>query len=149
MNPFGIGFLSWDNLGIIAIIVVVLIVFLKDFNMTSKRSWVVLLGLTVIGGLTVFQSWRRKQLLRELEQREKAVKDLKDAYEKAKSEGRISAEALTNSRSELEEMKRKYEEAVREATAHRAADRDRINATYRNMGPDDAIRRGMELRNHR
>ena len=44
-----LNFFSLDNLGMMAVVVIVLIAFLKDFNMTSKRSWVVVIGLTVTG----------------------------------------------------------------------------------------------------
>jgi len=59
MNIFRFPGLDIFEILLIAIFVILLIAFLRDFKLTSTRSWIMLLGFTAIGGLFIFQ--RRRQ----------------------------------------------------------------------------------------
>lgn len=94
-----------DDLIFIAIFVVVLFMFLKEFKLSSKNSWGVLLGFTALGGLFVFRAWRRKKLLEEFRQREKQLEELEKAYDDMKQKAKITEEAYKEAKAELQEAK--------------------------------------------
>ena len=130
-----LNFFSLDNLGIMAVVVIVLIAFLKDFNMTSKRSWVVVIGLTVIGGVTIFQTWRRKQLLRGLEQKEKDLRRLEEDYARAREGQVITKAALDKANADLT----RAQEELQQARARAGTVAETTRTTIQNMSSDQLI----------
>jgi len=145
MNPFGIGFLSWDNLGIIAAVVVLLIVFLKDFDMAKKETWVVLLGLTVIGGLTIFQAWRKKKILDGLRAREDDLKRIEKEYADLKDKSKVSGAAYEKASNDLEQAKKDLVVMRAQADKDLAEKLKKIHEEFSNMSADDVIRRAEQL----
>ena len=84
-----------------AILLVVLFFFLKEFKVTSKNSWSVLIGLTALGGLFAYKTWQRKKLLDELEAREKALEEIEKRYAELKDKAKITEEAFKKAKKML------------------------------------------------
>ncbi len=139
MSPYGIGFMSWSDLGILAVVVIVFIMFLKDFDMTSKKSWVVLLGLTVVGGLTILRSWRHKQLLKELEAGEKAMKEMEGRYRDAEAQLQITTQAFDKARADMDRASKDHDAAMLEADRKLKEALEKIRNEYSNLTPEQLI----------
>lgn len=136
-----IGFLNFTDLVFIALFLLVFIFFLREFKITSKKSWVVLLGLTALGGFFVFQAWRRKKLLEQFEEREKALKKLEEEYKNLKAQQKITEEAYQNAKGELERAKVQTGLAIMRADEELAQKTAEIERDYQNMTVDESIAR--------
>lgn len=108
-------FSNLDTIVFAIVFLLVLFFFLRDFKITSKQSWVVLIGLTALGGLFAFQTWKRKQMLKEFEEREKRLHDLERRYEVLQKAGKISEAALAKAREELAAEKKEAAAATVQA----------------------------------
>jgi Skp family chaperone for outer membrane proteins len=104
-----------DMIVVAVVFVVVMVLFLRDFKLASKRSWMVLIGLTALGGMFFFQAWKRKQLLKEFAEREKKLHDLETQYQQLKDEGKITAAALEKAKADLEAEKSAAAAAIAQA----------------------------------
>lgn len=123
MNPFQIFSLNWFDIALIAVFIVLFFAFVKEFKITSKRSWVVLLGLTALGGLFSFQRWRRNQLLKQFKEREETLKEQERKYDELRKKGEITEEAYNSAKEELENTLKK--EALAIIDAYEKADERR------------------------
>ena len=92
-------------IGIILIIAIVF--FIRDFKLTSLRSWLLLFGLFAVGAIAVLKSKRNKRLLEELARREKELADMENKYSQLKETHKISEENYRLAKAELEEKKKK------------------------------------------
>jgi len=139
MNVFKLFFLNTIDLIFIVIFLVLLFTFLKEFKITQKRSWVMLLSLTAFGVLTFLQAWRRKKFLEQFEQREQALKELEKEYEKLKDEAKISEEAYKKAKEELERAKVEAGLAIMKANKELAEKLKAIEREYQNMTVEESI----------
>ncbi|MFQ5571773.1 MAG: hypothetical protein ACE5G0_18990, partial [Rhodothermales bacterium] len=80
MNALLPSWLGLMELLLFGLFIVVFILFMRDFKLTSIRSWVMLLGLIGVGAVLVTQARKRWALLKEFEAREKKLKDLEERY---------------------------------------------------------------------
>jgi len=58
------------------ILIIFFILFIRDFDYKSKRSWLILLGISALGATVFYLAIRKNKLLKELEEREKKLKNL-------------------------------------------------------------------------
>lgn len=94
-------FSDLDTIVFTIVFLIVVVFFLRDFKITSMQSWVVLIGLTALGGLAVWSVWRRKNLLKEFGEREERLRKLEAEYDRLKAEGKITTAALEKAKAEL------------------------------------------------
>lgn len=123
----------------IVLFLVLLFTFLKDFKLTSKRSWIMLLSLTAFAVLAIFQAWRRKKFLEQFKEREKALQDLEKEYEKLKDEAKISEEAYLKAKADLERAKVEAGIAIMKANEELAEKIKKIESEYHNMTVEESI----------
>ncbi len=135
------GFLNFTDLVFIAIFLFVFIFFLREFKITSKKSWVVLLGLIGLGGFFFLQAWRRKKLLEQFKEREEALKKIEADYDRLKAQAKITEEAYTNAKSELERAKVQTGLAIMKADEELAQQVSEIEREYQSMTVDESVAR--------
>jgi hypothetical protein len=139
MSVFKLFYLNITDIIFIVLFLVLLFTFLKDFKMTSKRSWIILLSLTALGVLAIFQTWRRKKFLEQFREREKALEDLEKEYDKLKDEAKISEEAYLQAKADLERAKVESGIAIMKANEELAEKIRQIESDYHNMTVEESI----------
>ncbi len=102
-------------IGVVFIIVIFLV--LKDFNMTSKKSWGLLLGLTALGGIIAFRAVTKYRLLKELEDRERKLEEIERNYEALRKDNKILDEDYNKLKGELDQVKKESYKAIMESDA--------------------------------
>jgi len=106
-----IKFISFFNnygelVAMAAILAVVLYFCLRDFNAFSKRSWVLLIGVTFLGGFLLFRGWKRRRLRKELLEREDKLKEMEKRYKALREQNKIAEENYQDALIKLEEAKK-------------------------------------------
>ncbi len=144
MDFLRIGPFTITDIIFIALFGVVFIFFLLDFRLTSKRSWLVLLGLTALGGVIISQAWRRKRLLEQLAEREEALEKLEGQYDELKKKAQISEAAYQQAKEELDRAKVQAGLAALRADEELAAAAAEIERDYQNMSVEESLRRIRE-----
>ena len=139
MSVFKLFSLNIANIIFVVLFLVLLFTFLKDFKMTSKRSWIILLSLTALGVLAIFQTWRRKKFLEQFREREKALEDLEKEYDKLKDQAKISEEAYLQAKADLERSKVEAGIAIMKANEELAEKIRQIESDYHNMTVEESI----------
>lgn len=114
---------------VIAVVFIVLIFFvLKDFKLTSKKSWGLLLGLTALGGVIAIRAIAKRRLLQELEERENQLEEIEECYNHMKDNNQILEDDYNKLKAELERVKQESRKAIMEADARiEAARKEREN----------------------
>lgn len=114
---------------VIAVVFIVLIFFvLKDFKLTSKKSWGLLLGLTALGGVIAIRAIAKRRLLQELEERENQLEEIEERYNHMKDNNQILEDDYNKLKAELERVKQESRKAIMEADARiEAARKEREN----------------------
>jgi cell shape-determining protein MreC len=141
MSFLKLGFLDFSDIIFLLILVLIAIFFLREFKLTSKRSWLVLLGLTALGGLFAFRAWRRKQLLKQFEEREKRLREIEQRYQELKNKAQISDEAYKKAREELDRARIQTGLAVMRADEELAEDVRTIETDYQTMTVEESVKR--------
>ncbi|NOX36699.1 MAG: hypothetical protein GXO78_04100 [Calditrichaeota bacterium] len=136
-----ISYIDWIFLAVFALI---FILFLLEFKVTSKQSWIVLLGFFALGAYLGFQGWRRKKLLQLLEQREKELENLEREYESLKAEGKLTEAAYREARAELERAKVEAGLAILRADERYRETVKAIEREYQNLGPEESLKKIRE-----
>lgn len=122
-----------------AILLVVIILFLKEFKITSKSSWGVLVGLTALGGLFVYKSWQRKKLLDELKAREKALEEIEERYAELKEKAKMTEEAYQKAKRNLERAKVDAAISILRADEEHADRAAEIEREFENKSADELV----------
>ena len=122
-----------------------LVAMLLEFRLTSPRSWIILLAFSGLGGFVFWQSWRRKLLLKELEERERALKELARRYETLKEQARISEAAYQKALTELERTRKDAALEILNADKEYAGRVEEIRREYRNLTPEETAAKIREL----
>lgn len=114
---------------VIAVVFIVLIfLVLKDFKLTSKKSWGLLLGLTALGGVIAIRAIAKRRLLQELEERENQLEEIEKRYSNMKDNNQILEDDYNKLKAELERVKQESRKAIMEADARiEAARKEREN----------------------
>lgn len=123
----------------IGLVLFILILFLKEFKITSKRSWIIILSLVGLGGLAFFRAWNRKKLLEQLREREEALRKLEKEYAKLKQIGEISKAAYEKQKQELERIKKDTALETMKADEALAEKRKQIEEEYESISTKDLI----------
>ena len=112
---------------VISIIFMVLIfLVLKDFNLTSRKSWGMLLGLTALGGVFAIRAIARRCLFREFEERENRLKEIEKRYEIMKDQNLIIEDEYKKLKDELDRVRKESYDSILQADARiESAQRDR------------------------
>ena len=117
------------EIAVIAVVFIVLIfLVLKDFKLTSKKSWGLLLGLTALGVIIAIRAIAKKRLLQELEDRENQLEEIEQRYSNMRDNNQILEDDYNKLKAELEKVKQDSYKAIMEADARiEAARRERDN----------------------
>ncbi|RPH92144.1 MAG: hypothetical protein EHM72_17835 [Calditrichaeota bacterium] len=145
MNTIKAIFFDTTGVLFVAVFVFLLILFFLDFKFTSRQSWVALIAFAVLGGFFALQSWRRKQLLRMLESREKELLELEKKYDKLKSEAKITEEMYRRAKAELEAAKLETAKSIAKADGELYEELTKIENEYENMTVDESVGKIKEL----
>lgn len=89
------------------LLVIALVFFIRDFKLTSIRSWLLLFGIFAVGAIAIFSARRNKRLLEELKKKEKELDKLGKNYEKQKEANKLTEKNYQLAKKELEEQKKK------------------------------------------
>ncbi len=116
-----------------------------EFKLTSPRSWLVLLAFTALGGLAFWQSWRRKLLLKELAERERALTKMANRYRTLKEQARISEAAYNKAMAELERVRKDAFLEILNADAEYAKRLAEIRRSYRGLTAEETATRIRKL----
>lgn len=139
MSAFLPGWLSLTDILFFVVLFIVFIFFLRDFKLTSLRSWVLLIGLIGLGGVLVLQIKKRRDLLAEFEEREKKLKALEDRYNELLQNSKITEEAYKKAKKELEEAKVQAGLAIMKADKKLDDTRKNIEDDFKNVSPDETV----------
>jgi len=134
-----------DSLLFLFVLLVVFYFFLKEFKITRKSSWGMLLGLTALGGIFACKMWKRNKLLEELKQREQALQDLDDRYRKLYSKHMITESAYQKAKSELEQARRDAALGILKADEAHARTVAEIERKYANVSDAELLK---AVKNH-
>ncbi|GEM_PF-1606470 len=134
-----------DSLLFLFVLLVVFYFFLKEFKITRKSSWGMLLGLTALGGIFACKMWKRNKLLEELKQREQALQDLDDRYRKLYSKHMITESAYQKVKSELEQARRDAALGILKADEAHAKTVAEIERKYANVSDAELLK---AVKNH-
>lgn len=102
-------------IGVVFIVIIFLV--LRDFNMTSKKSWGLLLGLTALGGIFAFRAITKHRLLKELEDREHNLEEIEKNYDALRKNNKILDEDYNRLKGELDQVKKESRKAILESDA--------------------------------
>ncbi len=121
------------------LLVIALVFFIRDFKLTSIRSWLLLFGLFAVGAIAIFKSKRNKRLLEELAKREKELNILEEKYEQQEKEHAISRKNYERAKKELGEMKKKTAIDILKADEKYAEDASKLEKQIKEASPEDMI----------
>ena len=117
-------------IGVVFLVLIFLV--LRDFNMTSKKSWGLLLGLTALGGIIAFRAITKHRLLKELDDREHKLQEIENNYEKLRKDNKILDEDYNKLKGELDQVKKESYKAIMESDARIEAAR-KESENYKNI----------------
>lgn len=136
-----LGFLGLDDLIFIILFLIVFLAFLSEFKLTKRNSWIVLAGLMAFGGFFVWQTWRRKRLLEEFRQREKALKEIEDNYKELREKALITEQAYQKAMEELERAKVEAGLSIMRADKELAKKLEEIEREFENLTPEESVKK--------
>ncbi|HKJ67448.1 MAG TPA: hypothetical protein VKA68_05790 [bacterium] len=139
MGILGLNFLRLEDLIFILLFVIVVIVFLSDFKLTSRKSWIYLLGLTAIGGLIVHQIWRRKKFFEELQEREKEIREMEKRYKDLKDQAKITEQQYEKAVADLENALKQKALAVMKADEELSEKTREIEKKYQDISSEELM----------
>lgn len=134
-----------DYLLIGAIFLVVLIFFFRDFDLTSKRAWAMLLSLSALGAVMLYKAIRKNRLLEELRKRRKELENLEEEYRQLKKQHEISEENYEKARDELETAKKKMLKDLIKAEEEHEERLKEIEKDFENKSADELMNMTEEL----
>ncbi|MEM9326573.1 MAG: hypothetical protein AAGA85_12995 [Bacteroidota bacterium] len=128
-----------EEMAMIAILLVVLYFCLRDFNAFSKKSWVLLIGVSALGGFVIFRGWKKKKLRKELLEREGKLKEMEERYKGLLDEKKIAKSNYDTALKELEEAKKNSALKVLAAEREYETRVAEIRKRYQDMSSQDVI----------
>jgi hypothetical protein len=136
---------SGDDIIFFLIIAVVVFLFLKDFELASKRSWAILFGLVALGGFFAIRSVKKNKLLKEMEEREAGLKEMEKRYETLQQEHKITREKYELAKSELERAKVDVATSVLSAEEEYKCDLEKIQREQAKITPAELLLQAKEI----
>ncbi|MDZ7740372.1 MAG: hypothetical protein U5Q03_01070 [Bacteroidota bacterium] len=134
-----------DLLIIGIILLIVFILFIRDFDLKSKRAWMILLGLSSLGAFIFYKAINKNRLLKELQQREKKLQELEKEYESLKKRHEISEENYRLAKKELEDAKKKTAMDMLLADEKYREEVEKINEDFENITSDELLEMTAEI----
>ncbi|MDX1619008.1 MAG: hypothetical protein R3224_09500 [Balneolaceae bacterium] len=127
------------------ILIVVIILFIREFELTSPRAWMILIGLSTLGIVMIVRAYKKNKLLAELREREKALEEMEDRYRELKEERKISEERYQKAKEELDAAKKKAARDILEADETYKEELEEIDKRYNEMTTDELINESIRL----
>lgn len=127
------------------ILIAVIILFVKEFELKSPRSWMILFGLSGLGIVMIVRAYKKNKLLAELEEREKALKEIEQRYQQLKDEHKISEERYLKAKDELDAARKKAARDILEADDTFQEELEKIDKQYNEMTTDELIDESLRL----
>lgn len=127
------------------ILVVVVILFVQEFELKSPRSWMILVGLSTLGIVMIVRAYKKNKLLKELREREKALEEIEERYRKLKDEHTISEERYLKAKQELDAARKKAARDILEADETFKEELENIDKQYNEMSTDELIDESLRL----
>ncbi len=137
-----------DLLVIAALLIVVFLLFIRDFDLKNKRSWMILLALSTLGAFVFYRAIRKNQLLKELEKREKELEKLEEEYKTLAQKAAISNENLEKAREKLMDAKKKTALDILRIDKKYNQEIQEIEKELDEIKPEDMILRVREIINN-
>lgn len=134
-----------DDLAFLLLFAVIFFFFLKDFKLTSKNSWIVLLGLTALGAFFGYRAWQRRKLLAELEARQRELEKVEERLKALMDKQKITQEAYEKARADLERAKSETALAILRADRQHAERVAEIEEDYKDMTADELVGRVKKI----
>lgn len=138
---------SGDYILFAVVLIVVIILFIREFGLTSPRSWLILVGLSSLGIVMIVRAYKKSKLLGELREREKKLEEMEDRYRKLKEEHKISEERYRAAKEELDAAKKKAARDILEANETFKVELEKIDKEYQSITPSEMIKRSRNLLN--
>lgn len=139
MGIFNLGFIRFGDILFFILFLVLAVLFLSDFKMTKKKSWVSLLALTAFGGLLVSSIWRRKAFFKQLKEREEKLKEMEDRYKTLKEEAKITQAQYEQAVNNLDSALKQNALAVMKADERLAERTEEIEREYQDISSEELI----------
>lgn len=127
------------------IFIVVLIFFFREFDLTSKRAWAMLLSLSALGAVMLYKAVRKNRLLDELRKRKKELEKLEQEYNELKERHEISEENYEKARKDLEAAKKKMLRDLVKADEEHEQRLKEIEKDFENKSADELMDMTEEL----
>lgn len=128
-----------------AIFVVVLILFIREFDLISKRSWAMLMSLSALGGIMLYKMIKRNRLLEDMKKREKDLEDLEGEYDKLKEQHEITEENYEKAKERLENAKKEMLKDIIDADKEHRERLKEIEKDFENKSADELMRMTEEM----
>jgi len=131
---------TYSDAIIMAIIILfVFVLFIRDFDYKSRRSWLILFGISALGAAVFYRTISRNKLLKELEEREKKLKELEKKYEEMKKNNEITKENYEIAKKKLEEAKKKAAEDILTADENLKKELEELDKDHENITSDELL----------
>jgi chromosome segregation ATPase len=128
-----------DWIGIAILFLIVLILFIRDFDLTSRRAWGMLLSLSALGGVMLFKALRENRLLEELKKRKRELEVLEQEYRELKEQHKISEKQYQEASRKLEEAKKKMIRDLIRAEKEHENRLKQIEENFENLSADELM----------
>ena len=129
----------------IAVFLVVLLLFLREFKLTDRRSWAMLIGFSILGFLLFRRVYGRNKLLKALEKREKGLKEIENRYNDLKQKHKQVEKNYEKIKDELDRAKVESAKALADLAEKKKEKIQKIEDRFENITPDGAIKTAKEL----
>lgn len=123
------------------VLIVALVLFIRDFKLTSLRSWLLLIGLFAVGAIAILKVKRNKRLREKLAEREKELEKLEEKYNKLKEVNKISEENYQLAKKELGEKKKLMALDVLKANEKYQKEAAKLEKEIKTTSPEDMIKK--------
>ncbi len=137
--------IDFGDIVILVIGLILFLLFLQDFKPHSKRSWITLLCLFGAGGYVWIQRQRRKELLKDIEKKEDAIRAKEIDLTKLKDDSKISLAAYQNAIDELNAYKQQTADSILELEKELSRKRQEIDDEFEEIRPEDLRDKVKEL----
>ena len=133
------------DIAFIVVFAIVLWLFLREFNFTSRRSWAMLVGFSLIGFMFSRRINGRSKLLNALKKREEELNGIEKEYGALKKQYREIALRYDEIKGELDRAKIESARALADLSEKKNRRIEEIEKEFESATPDEAIKAAKEL----
>lgn len=145
MDLFSGLFVDLYDVLFLGLFVVLVVAFLAEFRLMRARSWLVLSALAGMGWIFLSKARRRRELLAQLQEREKALKALEREYDALFEQQKITRRAYEQAKEELERAKKDAALDLARLDAELAERIKELERRYDSMSAEELIDRLADL----